>query len=377
MKKLILIICLFLVTGCINNNEVEEERGEEVIEETRVSLLAVGDNLIHETIYLEALQEDGTYDFTHLYKGIEAELQSYDLKFINQETIIGGNSLGIGGYPNFNTPTEMIQNLHDVGFNLLNIATNHTLDRGQQGIINMVEELKKVPSLVHDGAYTSEEEYNKITTFEKEGITFSLLSYTYGTNGIVAPYSYSTSYFDEEQIKSDVERAKQISDVVLVSAHWGDENVFSPNSFQTYYAQLFADLEVDLVIGTHPHVIQPLEYVQGINGNETLVAYSLGNFTGGMLTSNNAISGMLSLDFVKNEDIITIENIEWIPLVIHFEGNQNNILPERYNYMTYKVSNYTEELANKHVLHGYNGNIVTLDYINDITKQVIDSQFLK
>lgn len=384
MKKLFILVLAFTLFGCSAQKESEQtpEIEDELVEEqeeVRVALKAVGDNLIHETIYLEALQSDGTYDFSHLYANVANDIQASDIAFINQETIIGGSSLGIAGYPSFNTPTEMIQNLHDVGFNLLNLATNHSLDRGQQGIANTLLALRNNPTMIYDGIAESTLEYNTIPTFEKNGITFSFLAYTYGTNGIQAPYSYSVSYFDEGQIRSDVATAKAISDVVIVSAHWGDENTFVPNSFQTYYAQLFADLEVDLVIGTHPHVIQPLEVLTGVNGNETLVAYSLGNFTGGMLSTNNAISGMLELEFVKHpeREEITMENIVWTPLIIHFEGNQNNILAERYHYTTYKVADYTDALAQQHVLNGYAGNMVSLDYINQITAQVISPIYLK
>ena len=162
-----------------------------------------------------------------------------------------------------------------------------------------------------------------------------------------------------------------------MSAHWGDENSFVPNSFQRHYAQLFADLGVDVVIGTHPHVIQPVEWVSGEMGNRTLVVYSLGNFIGGMLTTNNAIGGMIQFDFVKEEDDIYIDHVRWVPLMIHFEGNAANINAERYNYKSYKVSDYTDELASKHVLNGYDGNVVSLDYIHEITDRVIDASFLE
>jgi poly-gamma-glutamate synthesis protein (capsule biosynthesis protein) len=142
---------------------------------------------------------------------------------------------------------------------------------------------------------------------------------------------------------------------------------------------LFADLEVDVVIGTHPHSINPVEWIKGANGNETLVVYSLGNFIGGMLSVDNILSGMISFDFVKDSKSgdISVENVKWIPLVIHFEGNQANILEERDNYSVYKLEDYTDKLSEKHVLNGYEGQVVSIDSLTQKTKEVIDEEFLK
>ncbi|MDO4467842.1 MAG: CapA family protein [Bacillota bacterium] len=346
------------------------------IDENTISLVAVGDNLIHETVYLDAQQADGSYDFKKMYSHIQDKVKQADIAFINQETVLGGTELGLTGYPTFNSPTEIAQNLEDVGFNLANLASNHCLDEHETGIINELEAFDQT-NIVVDGVYDSQTRFDTIPTFDVKGVTFSFLAYTYGTNGVIPPNSYNVSYFDEEQIIEDVERAKEMSDVVIVSAHWGDENTFAPNSFQEEYAQLFADLGVDLVIGTHPHTIQPIEWIEGENGNKTLVAYSLGNFLGGMLTTDNAIGGMFCVDFKKNGDSVSIENVEWKPTIIHFEGDQDDILNSRCNYATYFVSDYSAELAKNHVLNGYDGNVVSLDYINEVTNDVIDSQYLK
>lgn len=340
-----------------------------------ISLVGVGDNLIHETVYLDAQKEDGSFDFTKMYANVKDDIQKADIAFINQETVLGGEALVLAGYPCFNSPTEIAQNLKDTGFTLANIASNHTLDRFQDGI-DATRAAFDVVGITVDGAYSSQEQFDTIPVFETKGVKFSFLAYTYGTNGIEPPNPWSISYYDEDQIRSDVARAKEISDVVIVSAHWGDEHAHQPNDFQTYYAQLFADLGVDLVIGTHTHSIQPVEWVTGVNGNRTLVIYSLGNFIGGMLTTNNAIGGMIHLDFVQKDDVITIENVKWTPTFIHFEGDQNNILDVRYNYQAYKLSQYTDELAGKHVLNGYEGEVVSVDYIREVTESVISSEFL-
>lgn len=380
------IVCLVLggkalLSGSDNNNDDQTAQQPSVVDEpqeekeTVISLVGVGDNLIHETVYLDAQNEDGTFNFEKMYANVRDDIQAADIAFINQETVLGGNELGLAGYPCFNSPTEIAQNLKDTGFTLANIASNHTLDRFQDGIDATIQAFNEVGITV-DGAYSSQEQFDTIPVFETKGVKFSFLAYTYGTNGIESPNPWSISYFDENQIRSDVARAKEISDVVIVSAHWGDEHAHVPNDFQTYYAQLFADLEVDLVIGTHTHSIEPVEWLTGVNGNKTLVIYSLGNFIGGMLTTNNAIGGMIKLDFVEKEENITIENVKWVPTFIHFEGDQNNILDVRYNYQVYKLSQYTDELAQKHVLNGYEGESVSVAQIRELTESVISPEFL-
>lgn len=376
----ILYLFIHFIVGLFSSPEPEKNTGTKqetkTSETTVVSFMGVGDNLIHETVYNDALQDDGTYDFSKMYTNFKKDAKESDIAFINQETVLGGESLGLSGYPTFNSPTEIAKNLEKAGFNLANLATNHCLDRGEQGIANELEAFSNT-NIVTDGVYTSQEAFNAIPTFKKKGITFSFLAYTYGTNGIAPDYDYNVSYLDDDQIKSDVQKAKEISDVVIVSAHWGDENTFEPNDLQKHYAQLFADCGVDVVIGTHPHTIQPVKWIKGNSGNKMLCVYSLGNFIGGMLTTDNAIGGEIKFDFVKKNDKITIENVKWIPTVIHFEGNQDNIIEVRYNYKSYKLSQYSDKLAKKHVLNGYDGNVVNIKYITNKTKEVIDEKYLK
>lgn len=359
-----------------NENSVQENASENVI-----SFVGVGDNLIHTTIYEEADKyagdmNDGQYDFTPMYSEVKGLIEGNDIAFINQETILGGYDLGLSGYPTFNSPLEIAQNLKDTGFNLVNMATNHALDKGQEGIDNELNAFRNTEDMAFSGIADSQNTYDNITVFEKKGIKFAFLAYTYGTNGISPPNSYSIHYFDEEEIKADIEKAKEISDVVIVSAHWGEENIDYATDYQTYYAQIFADLGVDVVIGTHPHVIQPIEWYDGKDGNKTLVIYSLGNFLGGMLEVNNIVSGMVKFDFVKSDNGIAVENVKWIPLVIHFELKGDDIQEDRCNYKIYPLSEYTDELAKKHALNGYEGQKVTSDYIKKHTEEVIDKKYL-
>lgn len=342
-----------------------------------VSFMAVGDNLIHNQIYRNAQTSENTYNFKPIYKDVADEIQNTDLAFINQETMFGGDYRPYSAYPRFNTPSDMAGDLSDLGFDLVNGSNNHTLDMGTEGLMNTIKYWDQYKDQVlYTGVFESQAARDNIPVIEKNGMTFSLLSYTYDTNGIEPEQPYHVNYFDPELIKNDVQSAQEMSDFVIVSAHWGDEHTFQPNTKQKEYAQYFADLGVDLVVGHHPHTIQPMEWVTGTSGNETLVAYSLGNFFASSMNDINSLGGSLHLDFNKEGNKEFIDNVRWEPLVIHHEEKAPGNATSRHNFSVYELSNYTTELAQQHSLNDYGFNI-TPELFQNMTRQVIDPQFLK
>lgn len=388
MKKIWILICCVLLAGCSAADTPKKETKEsKTTDNTVVSFVGVGDNLIHDSIYKEAdkldgADHDGHYDFSSMYENIKKDTKKADLAFINQETILGGDDLGLSGYPTFNTPSDVANGVVDAGFDIVNTATNHCLDKFQTGINNSSATWAKYKGVITAGTYTSQKDRDTVRVIERKGIRFSFLAYTYGTNGVAPEYDYSVAYFNDDQIRKDVAAAKKVSDVVIVSAHWGTENIHEVNDEQKHYAQLFADLGVDVVIGTHPHVIQPIEWVSSTDGNsKTLVVYSLGNFLSGMLSVDNVVGGMIGFDFVKAAKTkkITVQNVKWTPIVTHFDGdgNPDNIMESRHNYKVYKVSDYSEKLAKRHALNGYEGQTFSMDVIHKITEASIDAKFLK
>lgn len=388
MKKIGCFVAALLLSGCAN--EVGENHSSEVIspsessveqksEEKRVSFIGTGDNLIHNVIFEEAQLEDGTFDFKPMFENVVDEIDDADLAFINQETLMGGDNFGFSGYPAFNTPSDMADDLNELGFDLVNGASNHSLDKGRQGVVNTLDIWDKQEDMVFTGVFDSQEERDAIPVIERDGVTFSFLAYTYGTNGIEPDVSYRLNYFDEALITQDIERAKEVSDFVIVSAHWGDEHMLEPNEFQKKYAQLFADLEVDAVIGTHPHVIQPVEWVEGKNGNQTLIVYSLGNFLSAMSTGteNNMLGGMISFDFVLTEENKAIENVKWDATVMHYTGNKNDAEDSRKDFRIYQLDEYTKELGSQHALNSSQENQLSKESLQRTTEAVIDAEFLK
>lgn len=353
MKFLKLLIILVFLVGC--QKAVKKDENKTSVGENRVSFTAVGDNLMHEKLLDEAKQGNG-YDFMPYYQNIKPYIQKADLSFVNQETILGGNQLGASGYPNFNTPDIMANNLNEVGFDIVNGATNHTLDKGYSAVQHSIEEFKKYSQMEYIGLYESQEDRDNVQVVAKNGLRIALLSYNQLSNNKSYPNSYFMNFFDENKIRKDVENAKEVSDFVVVSAHWGSEYDVEPNSFQKKYATIFADAGVDVVIGTHSHTLQPVEWIEGKGGHRTLMAYSLGNFVHGMMEEETQLGGMLSFDFVKKDNKLSIDNVVLTPLINHYEAsNKKNVYDSRNSFTVYRLKDYSEELALKHGLNGYQG----------------------
>lgn len=368
MKILKLLIVMFLITGCQS-----QPKKEEVKEDNKVSFVAVGDNLMHQRLLNEAKTDNG-YDFTPYYTNIKPYIEKADLAFVNQETILGGDDLGASGYPNFNTPEVMASNLKDTGFDVVNGATNHSLDMGNEALYHSIEVFKKYPEMAYLGLYDSQESRDTVKVIEKNGIKIGFLSYNQWTNQKTPPNNYCMNLFDEETIKKDVENAKEVSDIVIVSCHWGNEYDTKPDAFQQKYTKLLADLEVDVVLGTHSHTVQPIEWVEGESGHKTLVAYSLGNFVSGMMEEETQLEAMLSFDLFKEDNQVKIENVVVTPLVNHYEAKDSkNVYDTRHHFTVYRLKDYTEELSQKHALNGYQGIKISIDQMkNKIKDRILD-----
>lgn len=387
------VIPLFLLTGTIgfvrtlirhSNDSVtvsdaflteEDTSLEELIvehEDTTISFLAVGDNIGHERVidYADANSgemDDGEYDFTSIYSEVEEFIQEADIAYVNQETILGGDDLGTSGYPVFNSPEQWAYDLATVGFDVVNGSNNHSLDKGYDALITSIETFSLIPEILYVGLFESEEAANAIQTLEVEGVTFAFLSYTEVSNSTDIPNDYCINFFNEDNIREDVANAKAVSDVVIVSAHWGTESSLDVNEMQETYAQLFADLEVDVVIGTHTHTLQSIEWVEGENSNETLVVYSLGNFVGTMDPVDAQLEGMLTFDVCKDDNEITIENVTLTPLVNHYDSDGNIVI--------IPLNEYSDELNAEHyILETEEPNAI--EYYENLVSEIIDSEFL-
>lgn len=372
MKIIKILLAALFIVGC-QSKEKPVKKDPPVEKKDQVSFVAVGDNLMHERLMDVAKGENG-YDFTPYYRNIQQYIKKADLSFVNQETILGGDELGLTGFPFFNTPEAMAENLSDVGFDIVNGSSNHAFDKGFQGIVNSIHTFKEQKNLTYIGLIENKEDRENIPVIEKNGIKIALLAYNQYNETNDDAHRYAIGGFDEAKIRKDVENAKEVSDIIVVSCHWGEEFDNEPNAFQKRYAKVLADLGVDVVIGTHSHTLQPIEWVEGKEGNKTLVAYSLGNFVNGMLEEESQLGGMLSFNLVKKDNIVSVEDVSLVPLLNHYEVTDlNDIMKTREGFTIYRLKDYTEKLAKSHGLNGYKGIQITKEKMQQKVKDRISS----
>ena len=347
---IILIIFIFFLSSAkillekeIPKIEIEEPK----ITETSLSLIMVGDCLIHGAIYDDAKTTNGSYDFSKMLELVKPIIQSYDLAFYNQESILGGVELGLSSYPRFNAPKEVGDAFLDLGFNLVSLANNHTLDKGKSGIYSSLNYWQGKENVMTAGTYSSEE--NRITPniMEKNGITYALLAYTTTTNGLT-PFKdepYLITVYDEELVKADIERLRDKVDLLMVSMHWGEEYTHNPTEEQKIIAEYLASLNVDIIIGHHPHVVQPIDFI----GN-TMVIYSLGNFIASQYGINK-LTGLMAGVTVKKttiDDQTTITLEEPTAQLVYIDSKITNY---RHDYKLYPYNLLTDDILENYKDH--------------------------
>ena len=316
----------------------------------KASLFMVGDALIHSTLYQDAKLSDGSYDFKPMLELIKPISSTYDLVYYNQETVLGGVELGLSNYPRFNSPYEVGDAFIDAGFNLVSLATNHTMDKNEQGVINSVNYWKQhKDKVVYSGQWVSaeEREVEAAQVYEKNGIKYAFLSYTTWTNGLETPVGkeYLNNVYSDEKAAADIAKVKDKVDVIIVAMHWGTEYSLGVSWDQSRIANYLSELGVNIIIGAHPHVVEPVEY---INDGKTFVIYSLGNFISDQEGNERLTGLMMTLDIKKFKDMddsvtITIENprAELIYTKSYFGRKRN-----------FKVYPYSQ--LDNSILNGYN-----------------------
>lgn len=286
-------------------------------EETEVSFVVFGDNLIHEPIYRYGLNQEGSFAF--LYDNFRDVIARSDVAVINQETPFTDNPALYGGYPRFGTPVQVGQALADAGFDVVTCATNHVLDRGAAGI-DYTKAFLEEQGVICLGIQAKEEKGDTpYTVIKRNGIRMAMLNYTYGTNGIQAPPEYPHMVYlleDEEKVREDIEKAREEADFVIVFAHWGTEYAEQTDAYQQKWAQLFLESGVDVVVGTHPHVLQPCEVLRDEQGHEMLVYYSIGNFISAQREETCVKGGMAEFTISLTDRGYRITEYGLQPLVI-------------------------------------------------------------
>ena len=317
--------------------------GAEDNPEDKITICMVGDILLHTPIEEISRNENGNYDFTPIFSEMKDDISSFDIAVVNEEVIIGGEELGISGYPAFNAPYEIGDALVDAGFDVICHATNHVLDKGKKGLINTCAFWdENYPDITVIGINDTPEDKERVDIIERNGIKIALLNYTFGTNGIPQPSDmpYAVDLLEENKVISDLDYAEANADFTVVFPHWGTEYRLTPDSYQEKWTMLFEEHGADLVLGTHPHVIEPIEFID----DKMLVYYSLGNFvnwtsgTGDGVT-NRMVGGMAKVTLERNEDgNVDITDYGVKALVCHVTHENGGVT-------VFPLNEYPEELA--------------------------------
>ncbi len=361
----------------------EDDYTDKFIEEdrknVRFNFLCAGDNVIHPALYIEAkrraTEDSREYNFKPMYSDAADLIASADIAFINQETLMAGDEkYGLSGYPHFNSPQDLGHELYDLGFDIVNIANNHMLDKGANGLSDTLDFYDTLDFMMI-GGYRNQADYDTVRIYEHEGVKIAMLSYTQHTNGLSLPSSSElvVPIMEEDVIKHHVKSAKEQADLVFVSVHWGEEHYTKPVEFQEKYAQIMADAGVDVIIGHHPHVIEPIEWIERKDGRRTLCIYSLGNLVSEMEYSTNMVGGFVKFDIVvENGSAPFIDEVKFIPTIFHFGMNY-------FSTHLYFMEDYSEELASKHGTRIYgstHSHTYTYEDFKNLVKKVIAPEFL-
>lgn len=361
-----LLLIIFLCSGFKTINHIEAK------EDDSITLVMVGDMLMHMPVNRSGIKSDGDIDFSHLFTYTKRFISDADIALVNQEVILGGEELGISGYPMFNTYFEVGDAIADAGFDVVLHATNHAVDRGKEGLLNCMSYWENhYPEIAYLGIHDEADEQDEIYVYEKNGIRISFLNYTYGTNGLPLPSDmpYAVNLMDKEKMADDIKKANEISDFIVVCPHWGTEYVLKASAYQKDFAQFFLENGVDLVIGTHPHVIEPVEILKDDFGNEMLVYYSLGNYVNSTASEENDIGkrmlGAMAEVTVTRDDQgnVVIDSYDAHPIVTYVSANKKTI-------SVFPMEMFNDELAKKSFTIKLDTNF-SKKYLEDIWNSVI------
>ena len=338
---------------------------------------ATGDNLIHAKIYQQAAARavgGAAYSFDSCYEKLAPFYRGFDVNWINQETLCT-DELAPSTYPCFSTPGDCARALYRAGFRVFSLANNHTYDKGAEGIAATLRFWASMPEdVVITGLWRSEEDPIPLQTVN--GITIAYLSYTEHTNGIPRSSGMEAGVITTSQtelIERQVKRAAALADFVVVGAHWGVEDSHTVTDGQRALAQKLADWGADVIVGTHPHVLQNAEWLTAADGRQAFVAYSLGNFLSTQSKPDQLVGAVLTLRLQKTTDPDGAVRLEILsprlhPTVTHYGPGKTEV-------RAYLYRDYTPALADAHGVRAEYGSF-SHDFIRAAAQTYIDAAFL-
>ena len=339
-------------TDLTENNEIEElekQKNTEIKkEDTHITMTAIGDIMCHNSQYKDAYNSTtGSYDFSYVFTDIKEYINSADISIGNLETTFAGKEKGYSNYPRFNTPEQLATNLKDVGIDVVSTANNHCMDTNYTGLVSTLKYLDEA-EIGHTGTNETLEKQKEILVKDINGIKIAFLSFTYGTNGIPIPKdkSFAVNLIDEDLILQQIKLAKQEEpDLICANMHWGIEYQLKQNPEQEKLAELLFENGVDIILGSHPHVLQPMEKktikLEDGTTKNCFVIYSLGNFMSGQTKENTRSSVILNIDITKNGESgkTVLNKVEYIPIYM-YKSSTGTIQKYKVLDIEKKITNY-------------------------------------
>lgn len=365
------------VDGQAPTNQVQADTEvvtEEVFKPTSAKLVAVGDNLMHRSCTLSAKNADGTYDFTKHFANMADIFKAADLAVISQDTVLGGIELGATSTETgiFNTAVELADGMADAGINVVLAANNHIMDEGSAGLNTMMSYFStKYPNITLLGVNNSREAKDEPVYVETNNIKIAMINYSYGSNQTadLDASPYLLNQYDEDWLSDILKQAREEADFIIAFPFWGEQNSMDYTQEQERQAQFLADNGVDLIIGSYPHVVEPVKWITAENGDRTLVYYSLGNFQSIQNTVENMLGGQANVTISKEEDGTHISDYSLDFVVTHYEQRESS---EYYDIVTtYPLADYTNDLAARHGMSVSGNEEFNLASLQGLSSQIL------
>lgn len=365
------------VDGQAPTNQVQADTEvvtEEVFKPTSAKLVAVGDNLMHRSCTLSAKNADGTYDFTKHFANMADIFKAADLAVISQDTVLGGIELGATSTETgiFNTAVELADGMADAGINVVLAANNHIMDEGSVGLNTMMSYFStKYPNITLLGVNNSREAKDEPVYVETNNIKIAMINYSYGSNQTadLDASPYLLNQYDEDWLADILKQAREEADFIIAFPFWGEQNSMDYTQEQERQAQFLADNGVDLIIGSYPHVVEPVKWITAENGDRTLVYYSLGNFQSIQNTVENMLGGQANITISKEEDGTHISDYSLDFVVTHYEQRESS---EYYDIVTtYPLADYTSDLAARHGMSVSGNDEFDLASLQGLSSQIL------
>lgn len=346
----------------------EKLAAEKEQEENTIEFLAVGDNIAHQPIRESGMQADGVWNYDHVYQYVKKDIEAADLSLVTQETVFVEDRNQVSGYPSFGTPPEFGDALVNTGFDVVAHATNHIMDKGSSSIEYTLDWWKNNhPETEIFGIHESQEAADEISVVTCKKLKLAMLDYTYSLNGIDLPSDkqYLVDLFDEDKAREDIKKAKELADMVIVVMHVGVEYDMDIDEETQQWVDLFLEEGVDIVIGSHPHVVRTMETLTGEDGHKMLVYYSLGNFTSTQNDLPSLLGAMAKITIRKDIKTgeIQIPEHEFIPLLMYYDR-------ENPAAAIYKLEDYPDELIEKHSVYQANPQKFSKEYYEELFEEI-------